>query len=102
VFSGEGGVEGTGGLVLDVSRWPAPPEGLQVVIGEVRALALSLGHDPELWVWRLGYPTHAGVSQSAPHRTGVTEEQQAQYLVRSHVLPAHAGVEPTRGQEPMD
>lgn len=102
VFIREGGLEGTAGLVLDVNRWPAPPEGLQVVIGEVRALALSLGHDPELWVWRLGYPTHAGVSQSAPHRTGVTEEQQAQYLVRSHVLLAHAGVELILWHELMD
>src|SRR5690606_26753791 len=54
------------------------------------------------WVWRLGYPTHAGVSQSAPHRTGVTEEQQAQYLVRSHVLLAHAGVELILWHELMD
>ena len=102
VFIREGGLEGTAGLVLDVNRWPAPPEGLQVVISDVRALVQSLGYDPELWVWRLGYPTHAGVSQSAPYRTGVTAEQQAQYLVRSHVWLAHAGVELILWHELMD
>lgn len=102
VFIREGGLEGAAGLVLEVNRWPAPPEGLQVVVADVRALAQQLGYSPELWVWRLGYPTHGGVSRTAPHRTGVTGVQQAQYVVRGHVWLAQAGVDLILWHELMD
>ncbi|HEY8417082.1 MAG TPA: hypothetical protein VIK93_03480 [Limnochordales bacterium] len=98
----EGGLAGLDGLVLEANRWPAPPEGLAVTIGEVRGLLRSLGYDLELWVWRFGYPTHIGVSRSLPHRTGVSEEQQAEYLARSHVAFAQAGVGVVFYQELVD
>jgi len=88
----EGGLAGLDGLVVEANRWPAPPEGLAETIGAVRSLLHDFGYDPELWVWRFGYPTHIGVSGSLPHRRGVSEEQQAQYLARSIVALAQAGV----------
>lgn len=102
VFAREGGLDGVDGLVLDVNRWPAPPDGLPVVIHDVRGILRELGHDPELWVWRFGYPTHEGLSRTPPHRRGVSREQQADYLVRSHVLLAQAGIRLVLYQELMD
>lgn len=92
VFATRGGLAAVDGLALDINRWPAAPEGLPVVVGDVRYLAAQLGIDPELWVWQFGYPTHRGVSDTDPHRPGVDLDQQAAYLVRSHVLLASAGV----------
>lgn len=102
VFIREGGLTGLAGFVVDVNRWPAPPEGLPVVINDVRSLAGSLGANPEIWVWRLGYPTHTGVSATPPHRHGVTPEEQALYLVRAHVWLAQAGVNVVLYHELMD
>ncbi|MFS8542579.1 MAG: hypothetical protein LOD91_01885 [Limnochordales bacterium] len=102
VFAREGGLGGLAGLVLEANRWPVPPEGLPVAIDEVRSLVREWGHDLELWVWRFGYPTHQGISRTPPHRRGVSPQEQAEYLVRSHVWLARAGVGAVLYHELMD
>src|SRR5690606_31991043 len=52
----------------------------------------AAGAAPELWVWRFGYPTHAGLSTTGPRRPGVTPEEQAVYVVKTHAILASAGV----------
>lgn len=92
LFIARGGLEAVDGLALDVNRWPIGPEGLEVVVSDVKALAAEVGASPELWVWRFGYPTHVGVSTSAPRRPGVSAVEQAAYVVKSHAILASSGV----------
>ncbi|MBO8142108.1 MAG: hypothetical protein H0Z37_08030 [Firmicutes bacterium] len=109
VFAAAEGLSAVDGLVLDLNRWPAPPDGLPVAVDEVRAVARAAGSDPELWVWRWGYPTHDGISTSPPRRRGVGEQEQAAFAVQSHILLAAAGVRAVlafeaidRGMDPSD
>lgn len=102
VFATRGGLAAVDGLALDVNRWPAAPEGLALVIDDVQQLAAQMGLAPELWVWRFGYPTHRGLSDTEPRRPGVSAAQQAAYMVRAHVLLASAGVSTVFWRELMD
>src|SRR5690606_26061560 len=102
VFMARGGLAEVDGLALEVNRWPAGPEGLERVIADVRALAAAAGAAPELWVWRFGYPTHAGLSTTDPRRPGVTPEEQAVYVVKTHAILASAGGSAVLGDERVD
>lgn len=102
VFMARGGLVEVDGLALEVNRWPAGPEGLERVIADVRALAAAAGAAPELWVWRFGYPTHAGLSTTDPRRPGVTPEEQAVYVVKTHAILASAGVSAVLWDELVD
>lgn len=102
VFAAQGGLRAVDGLALDVNRWPVAPEGLEVVIDDVAAIAADLGYAPALWVWRFGYPTHLGLSWGEPRRAGVAPKEQAAFLVRAHVIAAAAGVEAVIYDELLD
>ena len=102
VFFAEGGLNAVDGLVLDVSRWPAAPEGLERVVQDVAAMAAELGYAPSLWVWRFGYPTHTGLSASEPRRAGVSPDEQAAFVVRAQHNMASAGVTTVLWDELVD
>lgn len=99
VFAASGGLTAVDGLALDINRWPAGPEGLEGVIADVETFVNQMGFSPTLWVWRFGYPTHEGISTTAPRRFGVTLEEQAAYVVRAHAMLAAADVDAVLWQE---
>lgn len=92
LFAARGGFGAVDGLALELNRWPVGPEGLEVVVRDVRQLAAEVDAEPELWVWRFGYPTHVGVSTTPPRRAGVSELEQAVYIVKSYAVLASSGV----------
>jgi hypothetical protein len=55
---------------------PVPPE--QHLLDDIEKLRNIVGEKP-IWITKFGYPTHTGAS-------GVTEEQQANYLTRTFLL----------------
>lgn len=91
LFGQFGGLAAVDGLAVDVNRWPTPPSGAGVTLQQLQAAARLHGERPLLWVWEFGYPTHRGISVGTPPRRGVTEEQQAAWLVQSHVTMLAAG-----------
>ncbi len=70
-------------------RTASPPEGIEVQIAALQALMAKYGPVKPVWVTELGWPLHA--SQAAGD-LAIDETVQAQFLVRSFVLLASAGV----------
>jgi hypothetical protein len=70
-------------------RPASTPEGLEVQIAALQALMARYGASKPIWVTEIGWPLHASV---APGDQEVDESIQAQFLVRSCVLLASAGV----------
>ncbi len=83
-----GGLDYMDTLSVHPYRYPQSPEGL---LGEIDALNQFVrGHNNgetiPLWFSEIGWPTHL-------NPTGVDENTQAAYLIRSYVLSISAGVE---------
>lgn len=92
LFAEHGGMGSVDGFALDLNRWPTPPSGLGVLVQQIRTMARQFNASPTLWAWQFGYPTHDGIATDAPHRRGVSEQQQALFLVQSHVRLLATGV----------
>jgi hypothetical protein len=83
-----GGLDYMDALSVHPYRYPQTPEGLLEEIAQLNQLVSDYnnGQTIPLWFSEIGWPTHL-------NPTGVDENTQAAYLIRSYVLSIAAGVE---------